>query len=217
MRPQLKAVLLEQTTSMPNTLLPETSIPETSQPETLTPDQLQPETLQPDTSQPDVLPPVITPIPSAALPDTPSAKISSLYPDMKRIATTIRRPYFSQAVTIIRICEWLIRALKQQADQHEADKIIQIGFQSVHTALVAASEFSQSSIVTQVSSHIESELFNTALQSLHTCFISFKKQDDWAQWEQKMKAAQKRDLEHLMLFLKRIEMVLNSLLSNTED
>lgn len=45
---------------------------------------------------------------------------------MKRKAAEIRRPYFSQAVTIIRMCEAPAQVLDIQVDQVAAEKEIEL-------------------------------------------------------------------------------------------
>ncbi|EEC00033.1 hypothetical protein MPER_00124, partial [Moniliophthora perniciosa FA553] len=66
------------------------------------------------------------------------AKLPGYYADMKRKAAEIRRPYFSQAVTIIRMCEALAQVLEVQTDQVAAESEIELVFHSAQAALLAA-------------------------------------------------------------------------------
>ncbi|EEB90359.1 hypothetical protein MPER_11443 [Moniliophthora perniciosa FA553] len=66
------------------------------------------------------------------------AKLPGYYVDMKRKAAEIRRPYFSQAVTVIRMCEALAQVLEVQADQVKAEQEIEDAFHAAQLALLAA-------------------------------------------------------------------------------
>ncbi|KAI3610408.1 hypothetical protein WG66_007125 [Moniliophthora roreri] len=135
------------------------------------------------------------------------AKLPSYYPDMKRKAAEIRRPYFSQAVTVIRMCEALAKVLEGQANQEAAEKGIELAFQSVQAALIGATSatLGTQGIVCKKTTRV-SELFMAARRSLQTCFTSFQMQDQWSKWEAKMGSATTRDVEHMELFEKRVEM-----------
>ncbi|ESK95753.1 hypothetical protein Moror_12482 [Moniliophthora roreri MCA 2997] len=159
----------------------------------------------------DTKPPDIKPVePVGATPVTP-AKLPSFYPELKRKATEIRRPYFLQAVTFIRICERLARALKAEGENRprEAENIIEITFLSVEAALDAAvnalSE-SGSQGITSVKSDSVTELFSGAQEPLRNCFTFFKIKQEWQEWDNKMKAAAKRDTDHLNLLQDRMRM-----------
>uniref|UniRef100_A0A0W0G1M6 Uncharacterized protein n=1 Tax=Moniliophthora roreri TaxID=221103 RepID=A0A0W0G1M6_MONRR len=144
-------------------------------------------------------------------PGTPTpykAKLPGYYADMKRKAAEIRRPYFSQAVTVIRMCEALAQVLEVQADQVKAEQEIEHAFHAAQLALLAAVNAASGvhGIVSQKTARV-SELFVAAQSALHSCFVSFKIREQWSQWEAMMTSATKRDAEHLALFEKRVHMV----------
>ncbi|ESK93193.1 hypothetical protein Moror_14653, partial [Moniliophthora roreri MCA 2997] len=144
-------------------------------------------------------------------PGTPTpykAKLPGYYADMKRKAAEIRRPYFSQAVTVIRMCEALAQVLEVQADQVKAEQEIEHAFHAAQLALLAAVNAASGvhGIVSQKTARA-SELFVAAQSALHSCFVSFKIREQWSQWEAMMTSATKRDAEHLALFEKRVHMV----------
>ncbi|EEB96769.1 hypothetical protein MPER_04042, partial [Moniliophthora perniciosa FA553] len=78
---------------------------------------------------------VITP----QVPEPYKAKLPGYYTDMKRKAAEIRRPYFSQAVTIIRMCEALAQVLDIQADHVSAEMEIELLSSVVHSVQTAVS------------------------------------------------------------------------------
>uniref|UniRef100_A0A0W0FI81 Uncharacterized protein n=1 Tax=Moniliophthora roreri TaxID=221103 RepID=A0A0W0FI81_MONRR len=136
------------------------------------------------------------------------AKLPAYYASMKRKAAEIRRPYFSQAVTVIRMCEALAQVLEVQADQVKAEQEIEHAFHAAQLALLAAVNAASGvhGIVSQKTARV-SELFVAAQSALHSCFVSFKIREQWSQWEAMMTSATKRDAEHLALFEKRVHMV----------
>ncbi|ESK93202.1 hypothetical protein Moror_14637 [Moniliophthora roreri MCA 2997] len=146
--------------------------------------------------------------PGPKVPEPYKAKLPKYYADMKRKAAEIRRPYFSQAVTIIRMCEALAQVLEVQVDQVAAEKEIELAFHSAQAVLLAAINAASGfqGIVSQKTARV-SELFIVAQNSLRSCFTSFKIQEQWSRWEAMMAAAMTRDAEHLALFEKRIQMV----------
>ncbi|KAK7043629.1 hypothetical protein VNI00_008240 [Paramarasmius palmivorus] len=148
----------------------------------------------------------VTPEPKPE-PEVPyKAKLPGFYEDMKRKAAEIRRPYFSQAVTVVRMCAALARVLEVQADQREAEKSITKTFQSVLDALMAAVGAPEGThgIISQESGRV-TKSFASARSLLRTCFTSFKIHNDWSNWEAKMQSAMKRDTEHMELFINRLK------------
>uniref|UniRef100_A0A0W0G2T8 Uncharacterized protein n=1 Tax=Moniliophthora roreri TaxID=221103 RepID=A0A0W0G2T8_MONRR len=114
--------------------------------------------------------------------------------DMKRKAAEIRRPYFSQAVTIIRMCEAPAQVLDIQVDQVAAEKEIEL-LVSATAALLAA--INAASGISKTSSPRKWRALPSSLSQrrLHCGFAL------------RLPSATKRDEEHLALFEKRVRMV----------
>ncbi|KAK7050023.1 hypothetical protein VNI00_005455 [Paramarasmius palmivorus] len=122
-------------------------------------------------------------------------RVPPSYLSLKARVPEIKRPYFSQAVMAVRICEALVMKLGALENQHDAAQLLETTFQLVQAALdkaAGAKKKQDQGITSEISENIAAS-FERAQKSLEKCFVSFQINEQWATWQGRIQTSKARD------------------------